>query len=109
MSIISRVKRFWAWFKATHKTLPTEEVLMAKTYEVKECQRDAQTKKRVAAAFEAQKVEMRMRALKPHDCQDPITCEKDVCYTFAPDKIVSKPYSIARRKRRPKVQEENPN
>lgn len=46
--------------------------------------------KRVRAAFEQQQEAMNARALKPHaaDCPDPLTCTKENCFTYEPDKLI---------------------
>ncbi len=63
---------------------------------VKECTRDAQTRKRVADSFKAQRDQMNARALKPHgdSCRDPLICKQGICFKSAPDKIVSKSYKV---------------
>lgn len=49
---------------------------------------------RVKESFKQQEQEMQMRALKPHQCNDPLTCTKDPCWEFEPDKIVGESYNL---------------
>ena len=49
---------------------------------------------RVKEAFKQQKQEIQLRALKPHQCNDPLSCEKDPCWVFEPDKLVGESYKI---------------
>jgi len=98
--MINRIKQ-WIYSKLF---LFDEEVApLSKTKTEKSCTRDAETRKRVAQAFEEQAQAMQTRAMKAHDvsCIDPWTCNKAVCYKWEPDKIV--PCLEVKRKRgRPK-------
>lgn len=55
-----------------------------------------QALKRLDAHFKAEMKNINMRALKRHaaDCPDPLTCTRETCWSFEPDKIVSEPYTI---------------
>lgn len=78
-------------FAFKQKSLPiVDNPLNHKVVDVKECVRDTQTKKRVAAAFRQQKHEMGLRAMKAHSCSDPITCTILHCFKYVPDKTVGK-------------------
>ncbi len=54
------------------------------------CTRDAETRKRVAKAFEQQEKQIQTRAMKAHgpDCKEPLDCKKRICFKQVPDKIV---------------------
>jgi hypothetical protein len=89
MNIFQKIKR-WIF---TKKFILEEEASCIKAASVvQENIRDAETRKRVAKAFEEQKEVMRARAMKPHDasCIDPWTCKKTICFKWEPDKIVTK-------------------
>jgi len=62
--------------------------------------------KRVRKMFEAQQAQMNARALQPHSCKDPLSCQKSKCWKWKPDKMVGQSYEVedsktfeARRKR----------
>jgi hypothetical protein len=59
---------------------------------------------RVKEAFKQQKHEMQLRALVPHSCDDPLNCERNPCWKFEPDKIVSDPYAVEQTPQRKKAQ-----
>lgn len=99
LRFLNKIKR---WFYTKQFILEEEPFLHTLSHRsVKEDTRDAQTRKRVAKAFEQQEVQMRARAMKAHDasCIDPWTCEKSVCFKFEPDKIVSQEEVSGVRKR----------
>lgn len=78
------------WF-LTKKFIFEEEITpVSKAITTLENQRDAETRKRVAAAFKAQEKQMQARAMKAHDakCEDPLACTKTICYVWQPDEIV---------------------
>lgn len=70
---------------------PVDSPLVSEHSIAKECERTKETIKRVAAVFEEQAEQIQTMALKPHDptCEDPLTCTKEICFIFVPDKIVS--------------------
>jgi hypothetical protein len=61
--------------------------------------RDIEVKKRVREAFKEQKQQIDMMAMKQHSCNDPMSCTKEKCFVWQPDKIVSKPYKVTRKVR----------
>lgn len=70
---------------------------------VKECTRDAATKKRVSKAFKEQQQQMQARALKAHEVTcDPLSCDKNVCFKRVPDEI-KKRTTVKRRMSRAKA------
>lgn len=107
MKMFSKIKSWWFHFKQSYKAFPREDIVMAKTYEVQECTRDAATKKRVQKQFDEQEQSMNARALKPHACPDPLSCVKRVCFKRTPDKIVSSPYQVGKRGKRIDVESED--
>jgi hypothetical protein len=86
---LNKIKR---WFWTKQFILEEEAALIRSTSVTQENPRDVATRKRVAEAFKAQEAQMNARALKAHSatCLDPLTCDKLVCATWEPDKIVSK-------------------
>lgn len=88
--ILKFLKKIKRWFLTKQFILEEEVAPVTRTQMTQENIRDAQTRKRVAAAFKAQEKQMQARAMKAHDpsCLDPWGCQKIVCYTFEPDKIV---------------------
>lgn len=102
--MMNRIKR---WIYSKFFMLDEEIAPISKIKTEASCTRDAETRKRVAKAFEQQAQQMQMRAMKAHDasCIDPWTCKKTICYTWEPDRIVK--CSIVKRKPgRPKKQSE---
>jgi hypothetical protein len=91
MNIFQKIKR-WILTKKFILEEETSFIHSLQPESVKENTRDAETRKRVAKAFEEQKEVMRARAMKPHDasCIDPWTCKKTICFKWEPDKIVTK-------------------
>jgi hypothetical protein len=71
--------------------------------------RDAATKKRVRKAIEEQEQQLTARALKAHsaDCPDPLTCTKDPCFIYGPDKIIGKPRKFKKVKEKSLSQSED--
>lgn len=49
---------------------------------------------RVKEQFKRQEQETQIRALKPHQCGNPISCTKEVCFIWEPDKIVGETYKL---------------
>ena len=98
--MINRIKR-WIYSKLFIFDEEVSQVSKIKTE--KSCTRDAETRKRVAKAFEQQAQQMQMRSRKAHDskCIDPWTCNKTICYKWEPDKIV-KIEEVKRKRGRPK-------
>lgn len=85
--MISKLKR-WIYSKmffmdASVQPIKRESVICENT-------RDQDTRKRVAAAFEQQRIAMNARALRPHgaECADPLSCMDRSCFKLVPDKIV---------------------
>lgn len=55
---------------------------------VQEDIRSKEQVRRFIKSFEEQRQALNIKALKPHECQDPISCEKDKCFNWEPDKII---------------------
>lgn len=81
--LINKIKT-WIYSK---KHINSEISSCVVTPMVQEDIRDLETRKRVAAAFEAQSEAIQTRALKAHSCKDPVGCKKKSCFKVAPDKI----------------------
>ena len=66
---------------------------------VQECEQ-SKKRRRVTKAIDAQWEELNKRALKPHDlsCAEPSFCEKNPCFVWEPDTIVSEPYTVVLKK-----------
>ncbi len=100
--MISKIKR-WIYSKLflfdEEVSQPVRQIKSEKC-----CIRDAETRKRVAKAFEQQEKQMQSRAQKAHDpkCEDPISCKKTICYQWAPDKIVKVEVEEIRKRGRPR-------
>lgn len=77
---------------------PTKEINSFKTTTTQEDQREAETRRRVGNYLEQNKEILIARGMKPHgaDCEDNLTCKKDNCFKWQPDKIVSEPYEVKR-------------
>ena len=93
--MISKIKAIKNWFLS--KSIVLDESMPTPKAPTEQCNvRDAQTRKRVAAAFKAQESQMNARALVSHDpvCENIDKCKKKNCFKFKPDKIVSDPYTI---------------
>lgn len=58
--------------------------------------RARETVKRVRQAFKDQAQQIQTMSMKQHgaDCIDVMSCRKEKCFIWEPDKIVSKPYTI---------------
>lgn len=77
--------QWWAYIKSyRHTYIPDNPI----TSTVQEDTRAKESVKRFNKSFEQQQQSLNIRALKPHECADPLTCEKDKCFTWKPDKIV---------------------
>lgn len=99
--MINRIKR---WIYSKFFMFDEEIAPISKIKTEASCTRDAETRKRVAKAFEQQAQQMQMRAMKAHDpsCEDPISCKKTFCYQWAPDKVVKVEVEEIKRRGRPK-------
>jgi hypothetical protein len=60
--------------------------------------RTQEVRKRVRKAFEEQAQQISMMAMKQHACQDPLSCKKEKCFVFEPDKIISKKPIVTKKK-----------
>jgi hypothetical protein len=86
--IEKKINAIKAWLYS--KTLIRDDLLPSVAIPtVQEDVRDVETKKRIAKVFEQQEKSMRIRALKPHSCIDPLICKKRTCFKHEPDKIIS--------------------
>lgn len=90
--MLDKIKKLIADFKLN--SIQDDNVIKSRPRIEKHDMRDAQVRKRVAKAFEAQEAIMNARALQPHQCLDPVTCQKVRCWKWVPDKVVSKPYDV---------------
>lgn len=88
--ILKLFRKIKNWFLTKKFILEEELTPVSKTITQLENERDAATRKRVAAAFKSQEKQMQARAMKAHDpaCPDPLTCKKRICFKWEPDKIV---------------------
>ena len=88
--IFKFLKKLKRWILTKRFFLEEEITPVSKEITTLENQRDAETRKRVAAAFKAQEKQMQARAMKAHDatCPDPLMCKKTICFKWEPDKIV---------------------
>ena len=51
---------------------------------------------RIQKVFKEQEAQMKARALKPHEIDCDIDfCQKEICWKWEPDKIVSEPYEVS--------------
>lgn len=82
---INKIKAWIHSKRIIHADMPS--TIVSPT--VQEDVRDIETRKRVAAAFEAQANQIHMRAMKQHSCDDPMSCTKRICFKFVPDKIIA--------------------
>jgi len=88
--ILRFFKKIKGWFLTKKFILEEEVTPVSKAITTLENQRDAEARKRVAAAFKAQEKLMQARAMKAHDvsCPDPLTCKKKICFKWEADRIV---------------------
>ena len=77
---------------------PTKEINSFKTTTTQEDQKQAETRRRVGNYLQQNQDLLLARASRPHgfDCEDNQLCEKEDCWKFVPDKIVSEPYEVDR-------------
>lgn len=91
------VKAAWNWIvdRSANKTnaLRIDAPIIETS---QENQRDMEIRKRVNAAYDAQEQQVNMMALVPHHCDDPISCKKQNCWSFIPDKIKKKQDIVVR-------------
>lgn len=94
MSILKRIKTI----AAVIGIKPANEINSFKTTTTQEDQREAETRRRVGNYLEQNQELLLVRASRPHgfDCEDNQLCEKEDCWKFVPDQIVSKPYEVKR-------------
>lgn len=87
-------------FYALYKYIRSKNtIVQAPLFAMSQVQTDDAIKNAVRKAFEEQRKQMSLRAMKAHsaDCGDTWTCTKESCFIPIPDKIVSKPMKVRRK------------
>ena len=92
---MSKLKKFFNDLLTTKNTENSNIPFEKYTKTTQEDARYRQTIKRVGAIFEQQQAQLGARAFIPHEMGcDEITCTKNACWKWEPDRIVSQPYEV---------------